>query len=383
MDDFIPEKRETKCPVKQGNPSSKDGHLGASPSPACSYDIVFCVDEQEAKLEDDGIMWVPTKWYMINVHADGPGKVYPKPLFPYWKGKVPSLGCLAVLGSHIYGFGGLSHAGSRVLAIHDVYRLRVSPYAAKEFIPISPMLSWRYHPLASVLGNKIYVRNDEFQTPPLHYHWGEVFDPANGKWETLPNPPKYPVKYPECTVISAVLENPERIIVAYRAANDHSSAIFYVYNVQHRSWGLLVPAKRQLHHMCKEDWVGRAASVGNTLYWIERENVLKDDILFIAYDLGLNMWVEGCLKGHGIFFFQDYGILGGEARCPAFLHLEKQRFCLLQCADDDYLRCVVVDVSHTLQEKTLSISVVWDQNYAMEPKICRGLPTVLAYCNIL
>jgi hypothetical protein len=89
-----------------------------------------------------------------------------------------------------------------------------SPYAAKEFIPISPMLSWRYHLLASVIGNKIYVRNDEFQTPPLHYHWGEVFYPANGKWETLPNPPKYPVKYPECTVISSVLENPERIIVA-------------------------------------------------------------------------------------------------------------------------------------------------------------------------
>jgi hypothetical protein len=89
-----------------------------------------------------------------------------------------------------------------------------SPYAAKEFIPISPMLFWRYHLLASVIGNKIYVRNDEFQTPRLHYHWGEVFDPANGKWETLANPPKYPVKNPECTVISAVLENPERIIVA-------------------------------------------------------------------------------------------------------------------------------------------------------------------------
>jgi hypothetical protein len=87
-----------------------------------------------------------------------------------------------------------------------------------------------------------------------------------------------------------------------------------------------VPAKRKLHHMCKEDWVGRAVSVGNTLYWIERDTVLNDDILFIAYDLGLNMWLEGRLKGHGIFFFQDYGILGCEARCPSFLHWRSSGF---------------------------------------------------------
>jgi hypothetical protein len=101
---------------------------------------------------------------------------------------------------------------------------------------------------------------------------------------------------------------------------------------------------------------------------------LKDDILFIAYDLDLDLWLEGRLKGFGRFFFQDYGTLGLRwlGRPPAFLHLEKQRFCLLQYADDDYVRCVVVDVSHMPQEKSLiyrlfGIKIMqWNQKYVVD-----------------
>lgn len=322
---------------------SFDESLTDSPNhSSCYYEIVFCVDEQKFGAEDDGEEWTLTKWYTIKVHSYG-AMVYPKPLVPFWKGKVYSLESLAALGSQIYAFGGLSHDGSPQ-AIQDVCKLQVTPHVAQEWVPVSPMLSSRYCPETSVLGNRIYVRNGEYEALP--HHWGEVFDPADGKWEALPNPPKYPVNYPECTIISAALENPKRIIVAHRAPD--SFAIFYVYNVQHRSWGVLAPAKRKVRPMCNEGWLGRAVSAGNTLYSIKRpyNTALKNDVLFIAYDLNLDMWLEGCLKGHGIFFFQDYGILGKEARPPVFLHLEKQRFCLLQCDHDDYLRCVVVDVSH-------------------------------------
>jgi hypothetical protein len=104
------------------------------------------------------------------------------------------------------------------------------------------------------------------------------------------------------------------------------------------------------------------------------------------------VWLEGHVKGIKNLFSLDYqpgynsdGGRGG-AMLPVFLHLEKQRFCLLQrqVGENNYLHCVVVDVSHMTEEKTLQISVAWDQKYSMEPKIgCGFFGTVLSYCDIL
>jgi len=411
MDQFVSKKRKAIYSTKHGSPSKyttkkyspskykkkyKDEHLGtvatllppqrtgpSTDSPAClfSHDIIFCVDEQNPQVEDDGICWSPTRWFNFKIA----GHISRKPLIPFWNGKVPSGGGLALLGSYIYSFGGMSYAQSR-RPIRCSYKLRVTPHVSKELVNVPPMLSRRCNLDVSVLHSKIYVCNDDYDNQHFHHQWGEVFDPANGgKWEALPNPPNYPSNYPECICISAALESPERIIVAYRAKDDDSFAIFYAYDVQHRSWGMLAPAKRKLHRLCDTRWKVRAVSVGNTLYWIERpeDEVLKDNLLFIAYDLDLDLWLEGTLKEHGVFFFQDYGILGAEGRHPGFLHLEKHKFCLLQCAVDDYLRCVIVEISPMPQTKSLGISVVWDQKYAMEPKKICGSPTVLVYCDIL
>jgi len=400
MDQFVSKKRKAIHSTKHGSPPKyttkkyKDEHLGtvatllpprrtgpSSDSHAClfSYNIFFCVDEENPRVEDDGICWSPTRWFTLNI-AD---HISQKPLIPFWKGKVPSDCGLALLGSHIYSFGGMSYAQSRPIRLS--YKLRVTPHVSKELVSVPPMLSRRCHFDVSVLRTKIYVRNHDFHHRHFRHQWGEVFDPAKGKWEALPNPPNFPYAYPERICISAALESPERILVAYHTKDDKRSAIFYSYDVQHRTWGMLAPAKRKLHRLCDTRWRERAISVGNTLYWIERhENeVFKDDILFIAYDLNLNLWLEGTLKEHGVFFFQDYGILGAEARHPGFLHLEKHKFCLLQCADNDYLRCVIVEISPMPQTKSLGISVVWDQKYAMEPKRSRGSPTVLVYCDIM
>lgn len=83
--------------------------------PKRSYDICFCLplspdDKNEPKL---------ARWYTINIYADGPGKVYPEPLIPFWKGKLPVLCGFAALGSRIYCFGGYNHGCKKEEAIRD------------------------------------------------------------------------------------------------------------------------------------------------------------------------------------------------------------------------------------------------------------------------
>ncbi|GLT57378.1 hypothetical protein SLA2020_303560 [Shorea laevis] len=161
---------------------------------------------------------------------------------------------------------------------------------------------------------------------------------------------------------------------------------------------MLAPSKRKLHRFSvgrHEDWCQEGAvSANNTLYWIHHADKFRDrldEILLIAYDLDLDVWLEGHIKGIKNLFSLDYqpgcdcdGDGDGGAMLPVFLHLEKQRFCLLQrqVGENDYLHCVVVDVFHMTEEKTLQISVAWDQKYSMEP--CGGIyDTVLGYCDIL
>jgi hypothetical protein len=144
--------------------------------------------------------------------------------------------------------------------------------------------------------------------------------------------------------------------VAFCVPEDTSSAIFYEYNVQHCSWKELGPGRRKLHPMYCNDWVSSAVSVGNRLYWVRRK---YDDVtlLMIAYDLDLDVWLEGPVKGLESSSFSHYVLKDGPG-LPGLIHLEKQRFCLLECTIDNYLRCVVIDVSHRLLDKTLGMSVV-------------------------
>jgi hypothetical protein len=93
---------------------------------------------------------------------------------------------------------------------------------------------------------------------------------------------------------------------------------------------------------------------------------MKEDIFIIAYDLNSDLWPDWYLRGLGRFLFQEYSIWGEHTR-PSFFHLAKQRFCLFQCSNDDYARCVIVEVSRIPGENTLAISILCDQDYALNP----------------
>lgn len=312
--------------------------------------------------DDNGIARRISKGYKINIHADGdgPDKFYSKPLIPCYKGKMQGFGDFAILGSHIYGF---YNRVSR-LPTRDVSKLRVIPHVDKEWIP-SPMICRRSFPHASVIGGQIYVRNCQ---PYKHTdpQWGEVYDPVNEKWKAFPNPPNYPPNYQEGIVISAAVKNPDRIIVAYRVLGDDFSAIFYAYSVKHESWDMLAPARRKLHPLCTPEWLGKGVSAGNTIYWLDRKDEI---IMWFAYDFDLDVWLEGRLKSYQ---------LCPPGTLPFLIHLEKQRFCLLQCVDD-YVYCVIVNVSRMSNHNTLDISVVREQKYAMK----LGESPTVSYCAML
>jgi hypothetical protein len=110
----------------------------------------------------------------------------------------------------------------------------------------------------------------EFYLGELSRHWVEVFDPANETCELVPNPPKYFVRsISDRILLSAALQNPDRLVVAHRVPTEPYSAIFYAYDLQHRSWKMLEPAKRKLprYRVVRDEvWLERAVSVDNTLY---------------------------------------------------------------------------------------------------------------------
>jgi hypothetical protein len=144
-----------------------------------------------------------------------------------------------------------------------VSKLRIAPRVDKEWVSVFlKMISWRYYSSTSVLGDKVYICSYD-HSYHTGAHWSEVFDPVNGKWEALPNPPTYTN---DCLIICATPENPYRIIVDFRVPKYHYYAIFYVYNLHHKSWIELKPSRRKLHAMCCKEWLQRSLSVGNTLY---------------------------------------------------------------------------------------------------------------------
>jgi hypothetical protein len=142
-----------------------------------------------------------------------------------------------------------------------------------------------------------------------------------------------------------------------------------------KSWKELAPARRKLHPMCRREWLERPLSVGNTLYWVERKH---DVNILIAYDLKLDVWREGRIEGLESSLPYCEGTEG--PGLPSLVHLERERFCLLECTLGDYLHCMVVDVSR-MNGGTLGISVAWEHKCKVEPKLCKGIPHVLTYCT--
>jgi hypothetical protein len=135
-------------------------------------------------------------------------------------------------------------------------------------VRISTLKSRRFLPQVSVLGRKLIVWNSILGE--LSRHWVEVFDPANETCELVPNPPKYFVRsISDRILLSAALQNPDRLVVAHHVPTEPYSAIFYAYDLQHRSWKMLEPAKRKLprYRVVRDEvWLERAVSVDNTLY---------------------------------------------------------------------------------------------------------------------
>ena len=87
---------------------------------------------------------------------------------------------------------------------------------------------------------------------------------------------------------------------------------------------MLAPGRRNLHPLCLnggggDHWLEGAVGVNNTLYWIRRADnarLEKDHLLFLAYDLNLDMWLEGHLKGSASFFFRNKSICGETDALP-------------------------------------------------------------------
>ncbi|XP_062151766.1 uncharacterized protein LOC133860119 isoform X2 [Alnus glutinosa] len=309
-----------------------------------SYNFIFCMPSDW--LDDDG--WTHTRWYTIKIHSDGSGKVYSKenPLASFWEGELSVFDGFAYIGSHIYRFDGPSCR----ICPSDVYKLHVNPRFASGWVPLCKMISTRVDARSLVLDGKIYVFSRGRES------YIEVFDPDDGKWDGLPDPPYDS----SCTVLFAALENPNRILVAFCVSGKPGSAMFYTYNVQHRSWEMLAPAERELHPEYPVGFNRRAVTVHNTLYWVIRA-YRREEITLLAYDLDLDMWLEGRLKGLGILLFED------DKSCftlPFLFHLEKQRFCLLQTYGD--LHCVAVDIYHMPGENRLGISLAWERKHKID-----------------
>ena len=90
----------------------------------------------------------------------------------------------------------------------------------------------------------------------------EAFDPLSQTWESLPNPPSY-FDNDEEDILHAVLEAKHEIVVARPRDSGSGNANFYSYNVVGGFWKNLEP-KPSKRALCCD---GRAAVVGNTLYW--------------------------------------------------------------------------------------------------------------------
>jgi hypothetical protein len=288
------------------------------------------------------------RWYVIPIRVDADCKFIreERTIEPFWEGKHSWESTFAALGSTIYCLG----------PDDSVFKLGAIGPMTDGWIRAPSMNTHRSDPHKLVLGSKLYLLGSDRRDLEIY---AEVFDPVINKWVVLPEPP-YEMSY---FIISAALENPNRILVASKLPQapskgrsyDNLSAAFFVYDVGHGDWKTLEPAQRKIHSSCPLGRHGMAQAVANFLYWITM------DLQLLCYDLDLDMWLLGPLDGIAL------PPRGDDTFRPAFVHLENHRFCILQCPlyedNDYYIQCDIFDVTHIPEKKSLGVSVVWSHKF--------------------
>ena len=203
------------------------------------------------------------------------------------------------------------------------------------------MIFLRVNHLVSIVGSKIFICNSSFYKPahsnPYNAHWGELCHPVNKKLEYISDPPLL-----ACAVISvsAALDKPKILRVAFHECA--SICLFYMYNVESRSYKMILPS---LSFLCHKGWEEKVVTVGNTLYCV-------DDTKLIAHNLEFDILLEASL--FCLSFYNNVDC----CRDSAIVHPEKERFYLLYCVINDHLQCIIVDVFHMPENKALGILVV-------------------------
>lgn len=328
------------------------------------YDIVFCM--RFLSYEDLSF----THWYKIKVDVESsPVDDEIPEIRPFWEGDVPFRSSFAAVGDFIYRLGGFVRSISYGLRpsrrgdaayLNDVYKFCIGrrPQDQDGWFQAPSMLFRRSEPHTFVLDGKIYVVSGHDRKRP-GAAGVEVYEPTTGKWKALPDLPS-PMG---CRSICAALENPSRIFVAFRTDTYPEKCVtseFYQYDVREDCWKSL--DNRKMHFMCPlGDGGGNAVTAGNTLYWL-----IDNNRTLLAYDVDHNVWLLGSLKA-----------IAGITRPFLFIHLEEQRFCILQHSFDDKfeVQCVIIevypnptnklldDVYRNPGDKSLKISVVSVHTY--------------------
>jgi hypothetical protein len=317
-------------PSSIADPSSSDPARNFCPR---TYEIAICMPV----FLETGMLG---RWYVIPIGVDADGMFIreERTIKPFWEGHHTLDFSFEAIGSTIFCFG----------PYDSVFKLGAIGPMADGWIRAPSMSTMRNQPHKWVLGSKLYVLGSDRLDLDIY---AEVFDPVINKWVVLPEPP-YEMSY---FMISAALENPSRILVAFKVPQspdrtslesyyDNLSAVFFVYDIEHGDWKTLEPAQRKIHRSCPFGLFGMAQAVANFLYWI------TEDMELLCYDLDLDMWFLGPLDG--IVLPRDDTFL------PVFFHLENHRFCILRC-----LQCDIFDVTHMPEEKRLGVSVVWSHKF--------------------
>ncbi|XP_062167837.1 uncharacterized protein LOC133874025 [Alnus glutinosa] len=301
------------------------------------------------------------RWYTMKIPADAvdgtEGSI--SEVWAQWCLDVKST--FALVGSDLYCFRGIlfNYTGLVQNNISDVRKVNISN-PTDHWIHVPPLDFPRCCAHNLVVGDKLYVLNK----CPFSLCWGaEVYDPMTGVWESLPEPP-YRKAY---HIISAALENPNRILVATLPFLDYESededededkhkdifANFIMYDVQNCCWKILGSEPRKIHPKCPLGEFGKALAVGNYLYWI------LDKANLLAYNFESDLWLTGDLKGLNISTNKHL-----DAILPCLIHLEKKRFCVIHTTEIDrytpesYVQCILFDVFHMPELKSVRISFV-------------------------
>jgi hypothetical protein len=164
------------------------------------------------------------RWYVIPIGVDADGMFIreERTIKPFWEGHHSFDFSFAALGSTIYCFG----------PDDSVFKLGAVGPMTDRWIRAPSMNTHRNQPHKWVLGSKLYLLGSDRRDLEM---FAEVFDPVINKWVVLPEPP-YEMSY---FIVSAALENPNRILVALKVPQapsegrsyDNLSAVFFVYDV--------------------------------------------------------------------------------------------------------------------------------------------------------